>query len=117
MLRFMGRSPYAAAALGLGSLLGLATLLLMAVWIHAPRPAPLARVAGVALVLTLVAMILARDEIRQGMLQRAGFEINSWVEPQWGPITLFALLLVASLASIVWMVVIFVRSRPGPPGR
>jgi len=117
MLRFMGRSPYAAAALGLGSLLGLATLVLMAVWIYASRPARLARIAGATLVLTLVAMILARDEIRQGMLERSGFRVNSWVEPQWGPIALFALLLAASLFIVVWMVVVFARSRPSPPER
>ena len=114
MLRFMGRSPYAAAALGIGSLLGLATLVLMAVWIYSRRPARLAGIAGAGLVLTLVAMILARDEIRQGMLERAGFRINDWVEPQWGPIALFLLLLAASLLIVVWMIVVFARSRPAP---
>jgi hypothetical protein len=120
MLDFMGRDGAASAVLVLGALLGLTTLLLMAMWVYSPRPQLLARFAGTTLVLTLVAMIFTRDHVRQAMLRRAGFQANGWVAPQWGPIAIFALLLLMALAVIVWMVAIFVRARPdssaGPAG-
>ncbi len=115
MLDFMGRSPLAAAVLVIGVLTGLATLLLMAMWIHSPRPLLLARIAGATLLVNLVAMVLTRGHVREATLRRAGFQVNTWIEPQWGTIALFALLLVASLAVIVWMVVVFAKSRSSSP--
>jgi hypothetical protein len=114
MLDFMGRDGAATAILVAGALLGLTTLLLMAMWVYSPRPKLLARLAGTTLVLTLVAMIFTRDHVRQAMLRRAGVHSNPWVAPQWGPIAVFALLLVAALAVIVWMVAIFARGRKSP---
>jgi hypothetical protein len=115
MLDFMGRSGIASAVLAGGVLMGLSTLLLMAMWVYSPRPALMARLAGVTLVLTLVAMIFTRDHVRQAMLRQAGFQPNPWVVPQWGPIVIFAVLLLAALAAIVWMVAAFVRGRPASP--
>lgn len=113
MLRFMAKNMFATATLGLGIVLGLAALFLMALAIYSPRPAKLVRSGSVALLATLVLMILSRDQVRRGALEAAGFELNPWVEPQWGPIALFALLLVAALATVAWMVLAYARSRPG----
>jgi hypothetical protein len=109
--RFMGGSPFAASALGLGIAFGLITLVLMAMAITAADPRKPLRASGGALALTLVSMILARDQVRRGALEAAGFQMNPWVAPQWGPILLFALLLVAAIALIVWMVAAFARGR------
>jgi len=116
MLRFMGRSPFASATLGLGIVLGLASLFLMALAFYAPRPERLVRWGSVAVLLTLVLMILSRDQVRQGALEMAGFELNPWVEPQWGTILIFAALLVAAIATVAWMVLAYARSKPGRVG-
>jgi len=113
MLRFMGKNMFATGTLGLGILLGLASLFLMALAIYAPRPEKLVRVGSVAVLLTLVLMILSRDQVRRGALELAGFETNPWVAPQWGPIALFALLLVGAIATVLWMVLAYARSKPG----
>ena len=52
----------------------------------------------------LVAMILARDQIKRGTLAAAGYEIPAWVEPRWGQLTVFLLLLVGAAVTIIWMV-------------
>ncbi|MCU0253158.1 MAG: hypothetical protein MUE47_01335, partial [Acidobacteria bacterium] len=116
MLRFMGKDMFATATLGLGILLGLASLFLLALAVYAPRPEKLVRIGSVAVLLTLVLMILSRDQVRRGMLEAAGFESNPWVAPQWGPIALFALLLVGAVGTIVWMVLAYARSAPGRTG-
>lgn len=107
--RFMGGSPFASAVLALGIAFGLVTLVLVAMAITAADPRKLLRASGGTLALTLVAMILARDQVRRGALARAGFEPNPWVVPQWGPILLFAVLLVVALALVGWMVAAFAR--------
>jgi hypothetical protein len=111
LARFMGRSPFAASMLGLGITFGLVTLVLMAMGITATDPRKPLRASGGALALTLITMILARDQVRQGALEMAGFHVNPWVAPQWGPILLFAGLLVAAIALVVWMVAAYARGR------
>jgi hypothetical protein len=113
MLRFMGKDMFATATLGLGILLGLASLFLLALAVYAPRPEKLVRIGSVAVLLTLVLMILSRDQVRRGMLEAAGFEANPWVQPQWGPIALFALLLAGAVGAVAWMVLAYARSGPG----
>jgi hypothetical protein len=48
-------------------------------------------------------MVLLRDQIRQLTLRHAGFEHPSWVEPQWGPLAMFVLLLIVAVVTIAWM--------------
>jgi hypothetical protein len=48
-------------------------------------------------------MVLLRDHVRQLTLRHAGFEHPSWVEPQWGPMAAFFLLLVGAVVTIAWM--------------
>jgi len=116
MLDFMGRDGTASAVLVLGVLLSLATVLLMSFWIHSSRPALLGRIAGVCLLLTLLAMIFTRDHVRQGALQQAGFQVDAGVEPRWGPLVLFALMVLAALGAVAWMVRTLIRPRLSSEG-
>ena len=50
---------------------------------------------------TLVVMVLLRDQVRQLTLRHAGFEHPSWVEPQWGPLAVFFLLLVGAAPNAI----------------
>ena len=63
------------------------------------------------LLVTLVAMILNRDQVRAGALEAAGFEPNTWIAPQWGPILIFFVLLVAALGAVAWMVVALAKGK------
>ncbi len=104
MLLFMGRSPAASAALGLGTVLVLGALVVIQETRKGNAPMkPLLFGSGLAAA-GLVAMILARDQIRRGALAAAGYEIPAWVEPRWGQLTVFLLLLVGAAATIIWMV-------------
>lgn len=104
MLRFMGQDMLAAASLGLGILFALGVLMMMVMAIQAKNPGGLVRGSAITLLLTLVFMILVRDSVRQGALEQAGFEAVKWVAPQWGILTVFLLLLVGAIVTIIWMV-------------
>jgi hypothetical protein len=110
MSRFMGQSPFATLALALGILLGLGAMIMMFMAINAPDPASLVRGSLGALVLTLVFMVLVRDEVRRAALERVAFETVPWIEPQWGNIGIFAVLLVAAVGTLVWMALAYARS-------
>jgi hypothetical protein len=105
MLQFMGQDMVATAALGLGIIVALGTLMMMVLAIQAQQPARLIRGSAGALLLTLVLMITIRDQVRAGSLEMAGYEPVRWVDPQWGILVLFLLLLVAAIATVIWMVV------------
>lgn len=111
MFRFMGRSPYASVVLGIGILLGFASagLMLGALFSDVPEKGVM-RATGTTL-LTLVAMILARDEVRRGTFELVNLQPQTWVEPQWGVIALFLALLVAALATTAWMTSLLVRAH------
>ena len=111
-MRFMGENMGAALALAGGVILGLASLIMMALAIPARRPAGIIRTASVVLAGALALMIVTRDQVRTAALAAAGYSPAEWVAPQWGAMALFALLLVAALALIGWMVAAFVRGAP-----
>lgn len=103
LLRFMGGSPAAMGVLAAGVLLGLVTLVMMLMAVNARQPAGLIKISAATLLLTLVSMILVRDQVRRGALEAAGFEPAGWVVPQWGPMAIFAVLLVAAIVIVAWM--------------
>ena len=107
LLRLMGRNGTAATIFGIGIALGLAALLLMFV--------RKTLIAAAALILSLVCMVLTRDHVRRGMLDLANFQMTTKIEPQWGVIALFAVLLVAALGATAWMVKISFSARTSPP--
>jgi hypothetical protein len=110
LLRFVGVHPLASIALGGGIVAGLAALVLMAIASFAPNPYRMVHHASTAMILTLVGMILARDQLRRAAFDKHGFEANPWVAPQWGPILIFAVLLLVALGLLIWMIVTFGRA-------
>jgi hypothetical protein len=114
--RFMGQSVFAGAVLAAGILLAFGAMIMMFLALNAPDPAPLVRGSIGTLALTLVFMVLTRDEVRRAALERAGFQAVPWVEPQWGNIAIFLVLLVAAIITVAWMAVAFVRSRAAADG-
>jgi len=115
LVQFMSRVP--AIALFLGVTAGLVALFAALLTARARVPARGLRAAVVAMLLTLVAMTLSRDQLRTVTLTSAGFEANPWVAPQWPAIVVFVLLLVAALGTVAWMVAALARgSARGPAG-
>lgn len=116
LLRFMGRSGWATGVLLAGILLSFVSLVLMlgggmAGADRRDARDRLVKLGAAATAGTLLAMIFARDEVRRGMMVRAGFEQTTWIEPQWGVIVLFLVLLVAGLAATVWMVMLLAKGE------
>ncbi len=111
MLRFAGKNVIATGSLTLGALFGLGALIMMTLSINAKQPERLVKGSAWTLALTLVAMLFSRDQVREGMLEIAGFQLPTWIEPQWGVIAIFAILLVAGLATTVWMAFIVLKPR------
>ena len=70
------------------------------------------KTAAGSLVVAVLAMVVARDQVRRGMLEIAGFTSAPRVDAQWGVIALFGVLLVAALAATAWMVRISFRRVP-----
>ena len=113
LLRLVGADTWAMTLLALGILLGIAAggFALLAL---GARDAARATKAQVGILLpTLVVMVLLRDKVRQLVLRDAGFEHPGWVEPQWGPLAAFALLLVAAVVTIAWMARALARGSAG----
>ena len=71
----------------------------------------LARRSAPALLLTIASMVMARDEVRRGMLDLAGFRHIANASPQWDVFAIFAVLLVAALATTAWMASLLLRTR------
>jgi hypothetical protein len=114
LVRLVGGDTWAMTLLALGILLGIAAggFALLAL---GAKDAARATKAQVGILLpTLVVMVLLRDQVRQLVLRDAGFEHPSWVEAQWGPLAVFALLLVAAVATIAWMARALARGSSGP---
>jgi hypothetical protein len=101
--RFMGGSGPAAALLGAGVILGLATFALLAVLASSKAKPALAGLSAAALVTTIVLMLFVRDQVRGAALERVGFEPVQWVVPQWLPFGLFAVLLLIAIGVMAWM--------------
>jgi hypothetical protein len=104
LMRFMGRDPAAATWLMVGIVLGMTALGAFAFAWRAVDPAPAVRVGAGALAVTLIAMLVSRDQVRESAFVLMGLGPVSWVEPQWGPALIFTALLVCAAAVITWMV-------------
>jgi hypothetical protein len=112
LIRLVGGDTWAMTLLALGILFGIATggFALLAL---GAKNAVRATWAQVAILLpTLIVMVLLRDQLRQLVLKGAGFEHPGWVDPQWGPLAIFALLLVGAIATIAWMARALARGVP-----
>jgi hypothetical protein len=109
LLRLVGGDTWAMTLLALGILLGIASggVALLALGAKDAAKATWAQIG--VLLPTLVVMVLLRDQVRQIVLRRAGFEHPTWIEPQWGPLVVFVVLLVAAVATIAWMARVLAR--------
>jgi hypothetical protein len=103
--RLLGGDAYATAAFVVGTLAGLVALGSALVARATTRPSPLVWTTTGATLVSLVAMVLIRDSVRQAALERIGYAQPTLVATQWGPIAIFIVLLVAAIATVVWMVV------------
>jgi hypothetical protein len=99
----MGGSVLATVWLGLGIVLGFAALAMMFMAVGTAEPAKLVKGGAWATLGTVLLMLLARDEVRRGMFELAGFRVVEAIAPQWDVIAIFAVLLVAALATTAWM--------------
>jgi hypothetical protein len=114
LIGLVGADTTAMALLALGIVLAVASggVALLSLGVKNPARATLTQVG--VLLPTLVVMVLLRDQARQLTLRAAGFEHPGWVKPQWGPMGLFALLLLVAGATIAWMARALTRgSSPG----
>jgi hypothetical protein len=110
LLSFMRDSLLGPLALATGLFFALVAFGLGAICIQSSRPGPFLYGTAGCLVVTILSMVLVRDQIRVTLLAPS-FRPTSWVEPQWGLITVFVGLLVLAVATIVWMVRLLVRRR------
>lgn len=110
LIELMSRVP--AVALFAGVTTGFVTLSLVVLAARAADPAPAARWATAGLLVTVVLMVVSRDQLRTVSLTAGGFEPTTWVAPQWGAIAVFVGLLVAGLAVVAWMVTVLWRAQP-----
>jgi hypothetical protein len=103
LIRLVGGDRWAMTLLATGILLGMAAAGLALLALGAAKPVLFTRALLGVLGATLVIMVLLRDQVRQIALRDAGFELPSWVAPQWGPFAVFAGLLVAAAVTIAWL--------------
>jgi hypothetical protein len=113
ILRFAGKSVLALVSLSVGSLLGLVACIAMVMAMNSPQPKKFVGAGLWSLLGCLFLMVIARDEVRKGMLGIAGFEQPTWVAPQWGVIAIFGVLLVAGVATTIWMISLLARKPEG----
>ncbi|UCF36957.1 MAG: hypothetical protein JSU96_19480 [Acidobacteriota bacterium] len=99
---FMSQGAAALLPLVAGIILGLIALAVVFLDSQRPEPGIGIPVGSAILALTLIAMILVRDQIRQAALASV-FEPASWTVPQWGAISIFFVLLLAAVVTVLWM--------------
>jgi hypothetical protein len=103
MMLFMGQNMLATVLLGLGILLPIISMMLMILAAKSEKPRVLA-VSGIhVLALTLIVMVIMRDIVRDGYLAGKFDVFNRAVDPQWGVMALFAVILVTGLSVVVYM--------------
>jgi hypothetical protein len=105
---FMSRLPAVALFAGVATGMLVAGLAFAAA--RAAKPLPIVAGTAVTLLVTLLLMVVSRDQLRVISLADAGFASNDWVAPQWPAILLFFALFAAALATIAWMVRAIARS-------
>jgi hypothetical protein len=111
LLQFMGRDMRPIGELLAGILLtmtGAGHTILAAT---GKRPVPMLMVSAATLLGGIAMMLLTRDTIRQITLAQAGYQPVNWVAPQWGPMLIFAVLLVLAAGTVAWMARTLVAAR------
>jgi hypothetical protein len=103
LLQFMGRDMRAVGELLAGILLTLTGAGHAVLAVTGKRPGVMVAISAATMLAGIGMMLLTRDAIRRTTLELAGFQPVNWVVPQWGPVAIFLVLLVAAAGIIVWM--------------
>jgi hypothetical protein len=103
LIRLVGGDPVAMTLLALGIVLGVAAAGLALLVLGAKNAVAATWAQAGLLAVTLVVMVLLRDQVRKIALREAGFELPGRVAAQWGAFAAFVVLLVAAVATIAWM--------------
>jgi hypothetical protein len=103
VLLFLGRDLWATLWISVGVVAALAALGHMIPAVMARDPRTLLYGGAGSLVVALACMVMVRDTARRAALAAAGLQRATWVEPQWGAIALFGVLLVTAIATVGWM--------------
>ena len=111
LLQFMGQDMRAIGELLAGILLTLTGAGHTVLAATGKRPVPMVTVGAVTLLAGIAMMLLTRDTIRRITLESAGFQPVNWIAPQWGPIAIFAVLLVVAVGTVAWMTRALATSR------
>jgi hypothetical protein len=113
LLQFMGRDMRAIGELLAGILLTLTGAGHAVLAVTGKRPTRMVTISAVTLLAGIAMMLLTRDTIRRLSLDLAGYQPVNWVAPQWGPIAIFVVLLVAAIGIVVWMTRALATAKPG----
>lgn len=117
LLALLGQDPLATFSFAAGILASLGALALLVPAAFAPDPRRLLYGAAGSLGLAVLLMVLVRDAARRIVLAPTGFRPTDWVVTQWGPIAIFAILLAAACAAVIWMAVKLARGTATPSSR
>jgi hypothetical protein len=101
---FLGGSGVHTAHLWVGVGIGLLAAMIAMAAINAPRPKPMIVAAAVSLLLTIALMATVRHMVRQAYLAPYLDFHTVPVKPMWDVFALFAVVLVAGLAVVGWMI-------------
>lgn len=113
MMPLMGGNMVQTVIFMLSIFLPIGSMVMIAMSLKADRPFGMVHGAAYLLLLTVVGMIITRHAVREATLQPV-FDVNSLAtDPQWGVFGVFAVLLVAALATVAWMVVTIMRAPQG----
>ena len=110
LLKFMGGDMRAMGELLAGILLTLTGAGHTVLAVTAKRPGVMATISAATLLAGIAMMLMTRDAIRRFTLELAGFQPVNWTAPQWGPIVIFLVLLVAAIAAVAWMTRILAKA-------
>lgn len=103
LMLFMGENIYATIYFLIALVTMFASLIFMFIALNAVKPVMKIMFGKVFLLLTVVMMVLMRHELREAYLKPYIDWEKVQVEPQWGVITIFVLLLLGGLITVIWM--------------
>jgi hypothetical protein len=103
LLKFMGGDMRAVGELLAGIFLTMTGAGHAILAVTGKRPALMLSISAGTLLAGIVMMLLTRDTVRRLSLELAGYQSVNWTAPQWGPIVIFFVLLVAAVAAVAWM--------------
>lgn len=114
--RFL-QSALGGGGLVIGAVAGFTALVLLVAIARGGATTTLVSAASAAMLISVAAMLFARDALRTAALDEIAFAPTQWVEPQWVAIALFAVLLWVAVGAVGWMVYALRRASAAAPTR